>query len=282
MKKALTPGRRREIVADVQAVQGVSERRCCGALGFERSSIRYKSIGSDQAALLLRIRDLARTRVRYGYFRIYILLRREGWSVNHKRVYRLYRNDGLSLRLKRPRRHVSAVNRERAAAASAPNALWSMDFVSDALFDGRRLRALTVVDACTREALVIEVDSGIKGEQVVEAVSRIAAVRGAPRSIRVDNGPEFVSKALDRWAYENGVTLDFSRPGKPTDNAFIESFNGRLRDECLNAHWFLSLADARTKIEAWRRDYNESRPHTSLGWMTPSEYAAAVARKAAE
>ena len=232
--------------------------------------------------MLLRIRDLARTRVRYGYFRIYILLRREGWSVNHKRVYRLYRNDGLSLRLKRPRRHVSAVNRERTAAASAPNALWSMDFVSDALFDGRRLRALTVVDACTREALVIEVDSGIKGEQVVEAVSRITAVRGAPRSIRVDNGPEFVSKALDRWAYENGVTLDFSRPGKPTDNAVIESFNGRLRDECLNAHWFLSLADARAKIEAWRRDYNESRPHTSLGWMTPVEYAAAVARKAAE
>ena len=179
---------------------------------------------------MLRIRDLARTRVRYGYFRIYILLRREGWPINHKRVYRLYRNDGLSLRLKRPRRHVSAVNRERSAAASAPNTLWSMDFVSDALFDGRRLRALTVVDAYTREALVIEVDSGIKGEQVVEAMSRITMVRGAPESIRVDNGPE-------RWAYENVVRLDFSRPGKPTDNAFIESFNGRLRDECLNAHW---------------------------------------------
>ena len=232
--------------------------------------------------MLLRIRDLARTRVRYGYFRIYILLRREGWPINHKRVYRLYRNDGLSLRLKRPRRHVSAVNRERSAAASAPNALWSMDFVSDALFDGRRLRALTVVDAYTREALVIEVDKGIKGEQVVEAMSRITTIRGAPKSIRVDNGPEFVSKALDRWAYENGVMLDFSRPGKPTDNAFIESFNGRLRDECLNAHWFLSLADARAKIEAWRRHYNESRPHTSLGWMTPAEYAAAAARKAAE
>ncbi len=129
---------------------------------------------------------------------------------------------------------------------------------------------------------MIEVDSGIKAEQVVEAVSRIMAVRGAPKSIRVDNRPEFVSKALDRWAYENGVTLDFSRPGKPTDNAFIEPFNGRLRDECLNAHWFLSLADARAKIEAWRRHYNESRPHTSLGWMTPSEYAAAAAQKAAK
>ncbi len=210
------------------------------------------------------------------------MLRREGWPINHKRVYRLYRNDGLSLRLKRPRRHVSAVNRERSGAASAPNALWSMDFVSDALFDGRRLRALTVVDAYTREALVIEVDSGIKGEQVVEAMSRITMVRGSPKSIRVDNGPEFVSKALDRWAYENGVTLDFSRPGKPTDNAFIESFNGRLREECLNTHWFLSLADARAKIEAWRQHYNESRPHTSLGWVTPIEYAAAAARKAAE
>lgn len=145
-----------------------------------------------------------------------------------------------------------------------------MDFVSDALFDGRRLRVLTVVDAFTREALAIDVDQGIKGEQVVAAMTRLSAVRGAPRTIRVDNGPEFISEALDRWAYENGVTLDFSRPGKPTDNAFVESFNGRLRDECLNAHWFLSLADARAKIEAWRRDYNGSRPHTSLGWLTPS------------
>ncbi len=143
-------------------------------------------------------------------------------------------------------------------------------------------QALTVVDAYTREALTIEVDHGIKGEQVVDAVTRIAMRRSAPRTIRVDNGPEFVSKALDRWAYENAVTLDFSRPGKPTDNAFVKSFNGRLRDECLNTHWFLSLADARAKIEAWRRDYNESRPHTSLGWKTPNEYAAAAALKAAE
>ncbi len=177
----------------------------------------------------LRIRDLTAARMRYGYYRIYILLRREGWRVNHKRVYRLYRQDGLGLRLKRPRRNVSAANRERQPAAMAANQMWSMDFVSDALFDGRRLRALTVVDAFTREALAIDVDQGIKGEQVVAAMARITAVRGAPESIRVDNGPEFISKALDRWAYENGVTLDFSRPGKPTDNAFVESFNGRLR-----------------------------------------------------
>ena len=174
--------------------------------------------------------------------------------MNHKRVYRLYREDGLSLRLKRPRRHVSAAQRERQPAALAPNELWPMDFVSDALFDDRCLRALTVVDAYTREALAIDVDQGIKGEQLVEAMDRIASIRGTPRAIRVDNGPEFISKALDRWAYENGVTLDFSRPGKPTDNAFVESFNGRFRDECLNTHWFLSLADAKSKIDAWRRD----------------------------
>ena len=221
----------------------------------------------------MRIRDIAQTRMRYGYFRIYILLRREGWVVNHKRVYR---EDGLSLRLKRPRRHVSAAQRERQPAALAPNELWSMDFVSDALFDGRRLRALTVVDAYTREALAIDVDQGIKGEQVVEAMDRIASIRGTPRAIRVDNGPEFISKALDRWAYENGVTLDFSRPGKPTDNAFVESFNRRSRDECLNTHWFLSLADARSTIDAWRRVYNECHCYTSLGWLTPVEFASSA------
>lgn len=217
----------------------------------------------------MRIRDIAQTRMRYGYFRIYILLRREGWVVNHKRVYRLYREDGLSLRHKRPRRHVSAARRERQPVALAPNEMWSMDFVSDALFDGRRLRALTVVDAYTREALAIDVDQGIKGEQVVEAMDRIASIRGAPRAIRVDNGPEFISKALDRWAYENGVTLDFSRPGKPTDNAFIEAFNSKLRSECVNTHWFLSLEDACDKLDRWRRHYNEERPHSAIGNIPP-------------
>ncbi|GJD98003.1 IS3 family transposase ISMex11 [Methylobacterium iners] len=202
--------------------------------------------------------------------------------MNHKRVHRLYRDEGLSLRLKRPRRHVSDARRERQPAAIRPNERWSMDFVFDALFDGRRLRALTVVDAFMREALAIAVDQGIKGEQVASVVGELALVRGAPGTIQVDNGPEFVSKALDRWAYENGVTLDFSRPGKPTDNALVESFNGRLRDECLNANWFLSLADARSKIEAWRRQYNESRPHTALGWLTPQKFALAAALQAAE
>jgi putative transposase len=232
---------------------GVSERRGCAALRFHRSSQRYRSSRDDQAPLRLRIREIAAVRVRYGYPRIHILLLREGWAVNRKRVYRLYRLEGLSLRRKRPRRHVTAARRLEREVATRSNQQGSMDFVSNALFDGRRIRALTLVDNDTWEALTIVVDGGIRGEHVVQAVEQIAAHRGAPERIRVDNGPEFVSKALDRWAYERGVTLDFSRPGKPTDNGFVESFNGRLRDECLDTHWFLSLEDARSKIEGWRR-----------------------------
>lgn len=216
-------------------------------------------------------------RQRYGYRRIHVLLRREGWAINHKRVLRLYREEGLNLRSKRPRRHVMAAHRLDRLPAARPNQIWAMDFVSDALFNGRRFRALTIVDAFTRECLAIHVDQGIRGEDVVAVMERLLFLRGqGPEKVRVDNGPEFVSKVLDHWAYRNSVVLDFSRPGKPTDNAYVESFNGRLRDECLNTHWFLSLDDARAKIEAWRRDYNETRPHTSLGYQTPAEFASSA------
>ena len=178
------------------------------------------------------------------------------------------------MRVKQPRRHVSAAYREGRVPPGCVNDRGSMDFVADSLLDGRRLRVLTVVDNFTRESLALAVDQGIQGEPVAEVLDRIVAERGAPKSIRVDNGPEFVSKALDRWAYKHGVTLDFSRPGKPTDNAYVESFNGRLRQECLNVNWFLSLEDAQAKIEAWRREYNESRPHTALGHVPPAEFAA--------
>ena len=238
-----------------------------------RSLFRYQPQADDQAFLRKRIREIAATRVRYGYKRIHVLLRREGWPFNAKRVYRLYCEEGLHLRNKRPRRHVSAAHRQERPLASHPNESWSMDFVSDALFDGRRLRALTVIDNSTRESPAIEVDQGITGKQVIQVLEQVSEKRGLPSRIFLDNGPEFVSKALDLWAYEHGVTLDFSRPGKPTDNALIESFNGRFRDECLNVNWFLSLEDAKTKIEAWRRDYNGSRPHTSLGDQTPREFA---------
>jgi putative transposase len=249
----------------------VSERRGCAVLRF--TSHRYRALRNDQAALRGRIRERAAARVRYGYFRIYLLRRREGWKIKHQRVYRLYRQAGLSLRLRRPRRHVMAAHRAARPAAGAINENWSMDFVSDALFDGRRIRALTVVDDYSRESLAIEVGQSITGEQVVTVMKRLSAVRGAPKRIRVDNRPEFVSRAFDQWAYLHQVTLDFSRPGKPTDNALVESFNGRLRDECLNTNWFLSLDDAKRKIEAWRQHYNESRPHTSLGFVPPSVFA---------
>ena len=238
---------------------------------FYRSSHRYEATRDDQAVLRMRIREIAEARVRYGYYRIYILLRREGWTVNHQRVYRLYRKEGLSLRRKRPRRHASAAQRVGRIEAGAANECWSMDFVSDALYDSRRLRVLTVVDNYTRECLAIEVDQGIGGEKGVGVLGRITMERPTPKAIRVDHGPEFVSKVLDQWAYRNGVTLDFSRPGKPTDNAYVESFNGSLRDECLNVNWFLSLEDARGKIEAWRKHYNENRPHTALGNIPPSD-----------
>ena len=261
------------MVDELEQAYRVGVRRACAVLEFSRTSYYYRSIKIDDKALRQRIREIAEVRVRYGYQLIHVLLRREGWPVNHKRVYRVYCEEGLHLRHKRPRRHVSAAHREERPLARRPNESWSMDFVSDALFDGRRLRALTVIDNFTRESPAIEVDQGITGKQVVGVLERVSGKRGRPERIFLDNGPEFVCKALDLWTYANGVTLDFSRPGKPTDNAIIESFNGRLRDECLNVNWFLSLEDARTKIEAWRRDYNGSRPHTSLGDRTPREFA---------
>jgi putative transposase len=225
-----------------------------------------------QAALRMRIWEIAGVRVRYGYKRITVLLRREGWTVNHKRVYRLYCEEGLKLRRKTKKR-IKTVQRLPRRDATGVNECWSMDFASDSLFDGRRFRVLTIVDNFRRECLGIDVAQGIKGEEVVAMLDSLKHTRGVPKSIRVDNGSEFVSKAMDRWAYENGVTLDFSRPGKPIDNAFVESFIGSFRDEYLNVNWFLSLEDARMKIEVWRKDYNEYRPHSSLDNMTPSDYA---------
>lgn len=192
---------------------------------------------------------------------------------NVKRVYRLYREEGLSLRLKRPRRNKAAQRRQPKQLAHAINQIWSMDFVADALFDGRKLRMLTVVDLFSHECLAIDVGQSLKGEDVARVLTAITEARGLPCTIKSDNGSEFISKVMDKWAYERGVELDFSRPGKPTDNANVESFNGRLRQECLNATWFMSLDDARGKIEAWRRYYNESRPHSALDWATPAEFA---------
>jgi putative transposase len=242
-------------------------------LKLSRTVYIYQSRRRDSSVLCMRIKEIAATRVHYGYRRVHVLLQREGFKDNHKRVYRLYREEGLSLRLKRPKRNKSARLRQPKHQVTAINQIWSMDFVADALFDGRRLRALTVMDNYTRESLAIEVGQNLKGEDVVNTLNRIASYRGLPVTIKVDNGSEFISKVMDKWAYERGIELDFSRPGKPTDNARVESFNGRLRQECLNAHWFLSLEDARRKIDEWRQYYNEVRPHSALQWATPAEFA---------
>jgi len=251
----------------------ISERRACKLLNLHRSTQRYQSTKDDQAALRMRLKELAGVRVRYGYRRLHILLRREGWQVNAKRIYRLYREENLSLRTKTPKRRVSCRTRVDRPDATRINDCWAMDFMSDELFNGRRIRLLTIVDHFTRESVAIEVGQRFRGKDVVATLERIGLARSHPSTIRVDNGPEFTSKALDQWAYSNRVTLDFSRPGKPTDNAFIESFNGSVRAECLNENWFLSLEDAKEKIEAWRLDYNNHRPHSALGNLAPREFA---------
>jgi putative transposase len=259
------------MVDQARATWRVSIRRTCRALPVDRSTYHYRSRRPGQAGLRRRIKEIAETRVRYGYRRIHLLLTREGWAVNAKRICRLYREMGLQLRNKTPKRRVKAKLRSDRTMATAANDIWAMDFVHDQLFDGTKIRALTIVDTLTRVSPAGDVRQSFRGKDVVETLERGAAEFGYPKTIRVDNGPEFVSKELDLWAYMKGVTLDFSRPGKPTDNAFIESFNGKFRAECLNANWFLSLDEARRKCEAWRRDYNEVRPHSAIGNKTPIE-----------
>jgi len=225
------------------------------------------------------MRELASARIRYGYRKIRVLLNREGWNVGKKLVYRLYREEGLGL-LRRPtskaRRGAAAHSRQKPRAA-APNQVWGLDFVADQLTDGRKFRALTVVDVYTRECLAIEVGQSLKGHDVVRVLQQIANRRGAPQVLFCDNGSEFTSQVLDLWAYHNQVKIDFSRPGKPTDNAYVESFNGTLRAECLDAHWFSTPAEAVERIESWRREYNDSRPHRALGEKTPHEFARQIA-----
>ena len=256
----------------------VSERRACRLIQLSRTAYRYRHRRPSQDALRKRIKEIALSRVRYGYKRVHVMLLREGIQVNHKRVHRLYCLEGLQLRSKRPRRNVSASHRAREQVRpKARNEAWAMDFVADQLHGGSKMRVLTIVDTFTRECLATTVGQRLNGSDVVETLSRLVSQRGKPKRIHCDNGSEFTGRLTDFWAYKNNVTLAFSRPGKPTDNAYIESFNGSFRDECLNLHWFSSLADARVKIDAWRRDYNETRPHRALNNLSPAEYVASMA-----
>jgi putative transposase len=261
----------RTAVRAIQAKFQLSQRRACALVGLGRSTCRYRPRRQDWSALRDRLRALAGERRRFGYRRLYVLLRREGFRVNRKRIYRLYTQEGLTVRRRKRRRRVPR-GVPRLPAPTRINERWSLDFVLDVLDDGRRFRILTVVDDFTRSCLAIDVDTSIGGRRVAQVLQRLIETRGTPARLVTDNGPEFMSRALDAWAYAHGIDLHFIEPGKPNQNAYVESFNGRLRDECLNEHWFFSLGQARETIETWRLDYNALRPHSALGDVSPEEF----------
>ncbi len=267
------PALKRPVAEYIQGHYGISQRRACRLAKIHRSVHRYRSVMDPKLELRQRMRQLAHTRVRYGYRRIHVLLRREGWRLGRDQVYRLYCEEALQLRSKRPKRRKMAVTRREKYVPRRTNQAWSMDFVSDQLTNGQRFRALTIVDVFSREALAIHLGKQLRAENVVEVCNGLVTKRGAPKRVFTDNGSEFSGRMFDLWAYHHGVRIDFSRPGKPTDNCFIESFNGSLRDECLNVHWFESMEEAREKIEAWRIDYNECRPHQALQEQSPAEFS---------
>jgi putative transposase len=277
----VTPAARRNIVVHLKEEFQFSERRACTIVGLCRNSYRYQAKPTNDAQIRARLRELAEQRRRSGSPMLHKLLRREGFLINHKRTERLYREEGLSLR-KKKRKKSSSHLRVVMDRPEKVNQHWSMDFVSDSLYNGRRFRVLTVVDNFSRECPVLEVDHSLTGKRVTRVLDRIALTRKLPEVITVDNGPEFISKALDLWAYENGVKLRFIQPGKPVQNAYIESFNGKFRNECLNDNVFVSLDSARTIIEAWRQDYNSERPHSSLNNLTPLEFASRFKEQQAE
>ena len=271
----VTVAARRELVRFGRA-RGLSERHALRMAGMSGSVLRYERRDDGNQGLRERIVDMAYRHRRYGYRMIHLRLRHEGWAVNLKRVRRLYRLENLMVR-RRKRKKVPLGERQPLLRPSRRNEVWSADFVFDRLADGRSLKCLTVVDDCTHEAVAIQPDRAISGAYVTRVLDRVKAERGLPKVIRSDNGSEFCGRAMLTWAHENGVLLRFIEPGKPNQNAYVESFNGRLRDECLNEHWFTSLVNARALIEAWRCDYNERRPKKDLGGLPPALYAVKLA-----
>jgi putative transposase len=273
----VTPTARRTAVGYVQTTYAFSQRRACRVVGAHRRTMRYqRRIREDEEALRTRLRSLAGLHSRWGYRRLHILLQREVGRINRKRVYRLYREERLALR-RRKRKRVAVPPRGAGEQTWKRGEAWSMDFMQDVLVDGRRFRTLNVLDLVTRECLALEVDTSLPGQRVTRLLDQLVAWHGTPKQITVDNGPEFAGQALDAWAYAHGVTLDFIEPGKPTQNAHIESFNGKFRDECLDLHWFGSLAHARAVIEAWKEEYNTQRPHSALRQQTPAAFAQSLA-----
>lgn len=267
----MTPAVRRQAVAHVCQAHDVSERRACHALGLDRSTIRYRSRRPDDAAVRQRIRELASERRRFGYRRLHFLLKKEGVVMNQKRFRRLYRAEGLQVRKRNGRKRALGM-RAPLAVPSRPNERWSLDFVSDSFTDGRRFRILAVVDDCTRECLALVADTSLSGGRVARELDAIIARRGLPKTCLSDNGTELTSMAILTWSRSRAVDWHYIQPGKPQQNAFIESFNARLRDECLNETLFSTLGEARAVLARWRRDYNQVRPHSALSNQTPEEF----------
>lgn len=268
----VTPAARREAVAHLKTAFGMSERRACRVIGCVRMTVRYRSRRPDDPKLRERLVALARERRRFGYRRLLIFLRREGFTVNHKRLFRMYREERLMVR-KRGGRKRALGTRTPMPVPARPHDLWVLDFVSDQLDSGRRFRILAIYDVCTRRCLATIADFSLSGKRVARELDRLIARHGKPRTIGSDNGTELTSNAILSWTAESGVNWHYIDPGKPIQNAFIESFNGRLRDEFLNETLFTSLPQARNALEEWRRDYNDVRPHSSIGWLTPAVYA---------
>jgi putative transposase len=259
-------------VEELRTVFAMKKRRACRVVGLAPATYYYRARRPDPVELREKLKVLAAQRPRWGYRRLHVLLQREGHHVNHKLVFRVYRAEGLAVRRKK-RKRMAASLRVVPPQPTRPRQQWTMDFTQDSLASGRQFRTLNVIDTFTRECLVIEVDHSLPGARVARVLQRLIELYGQPAVIRIDNGNEFTSHVVDAWSYERGIKLDFIRPGKPTDNGHIESFNGKFRDECLNENWFLNLDDAKRKIEAYRIDYNEVRPHSSLDNQTPMEFA---------
>ena len=268
----MTPGAKRKAVTHLMEAHQVSQRRACSVLNVDRSTVRYQSRGADDGELRDAIKRVSKERRRFGYRRIHVMVRREGFEVNHKKLRRIYREERLQVRRRGGRKRALGT-RKPMLMPDGPNQRWSLDFVSDAFTDGRRFRILAVVDDHTRENLVLIADTSLSGLRVTRELDKIIADHGRPGTIVSDNGTEFTSMAILRWVQDTGVDWHYIAPGKPTQNAFIESFNGKLRDECLNETLFSSLPEARETLEAWQEDYNTNRPHSALGNLTPREFA---------
>jgi putative transposase len=266
------PASRRDVVDYIRDEFSISISRGCRLMELGRSSYYYDLAESNDICLREALKGHAYQRKRFGYRRLLIFLRRDGFVDNHKRVFRVYQEERLQVK-NRKRKRRAKWRGEPLTQATYPHQRWSMDFVHDTFATGRRLRVLSIADDFSKQCVKIEVDTSISGQRVTRALDQAVEFYGLPECIRIDNGPEFIGNALDKWAYENGVKLEFIEPGKPMQNGYIESFNGKLRDECLNENWFTSLQQARSIIENWRIDYNTVRPHSSLGYLTPEEFA---------